>query len=287
MVLAQILPSRYSPGFHLSGTRKDFYFSGTCPDSTFFGTRSDPTFSVLTWTLLRYSPGFYLSGTRLDSTFPVLSWILPFRNSFGFHLSGIGPDFYFSGSRHDSTFSGTRSDSTFSYTRPDPTFPVLTRTLLRYSPGFYLSGTLPNSTVPVLSRILPSSVLARILPFWYSLGFYLFRYSPGSNLPSTQYDPSPVLAWIPTFSALAWILPFSGACPDFIIFSGIMSRFLIFSGIVPGFHYPFHHYARITHLPRHRARACFDRISLVQTQNCTPFVLLDLLFSKGGFIKNS
>ena len=33
--------------------------------------------------------------------------------------------------------------------------------------------------------------------------------------------------------------------------------------------------------------ACFDRINLVQTRNHTPFVLLDSLFAKEVFVKNS
>ena len=32
---------------------------------------------------------------------------------------------------------------------------------------------------------------------------------------------------------------------------------------------------------------CFDRISLVQTHNCSLFVLLDSLFSKEAYVKNS
>ena len=116
-VLARIQPSRYSLG-PFSDTHLDFYFYGTHPDSTFSVLARIPP----SW----YSPGpfssnhldFYFLGTCLDSTFSVLARIPPFRYSLGFLLFDTRPD---------STFFGTRSD---------PTFPVLTRTLLRYSPGF-------------------------------------------------------------------------------------------------------------------------------------------------------
>ena len=78
-------------------------------------------------------------------------------------------------------FSGTRPDFYFSGTRPDST-------LSWYSPGPFF-GTHQDSTFLVLTRTL-------------------FRYSPGFHFPSTYPDPSSVLAWISTFSALARILPF-------------------------------------------------------------------------------
>ena len=104
--------------------------------------------------------------------FPVLTQILPSRYSLGSHISGTCPDFYFSGTRPDSTLS-RYSPGPFSGTRPDPTFLVLTRTLLRYSLGFHLFGTCPDSTFPALARILP--------------------------FPGTLQDPSSVLTWIPPF----------------------------------------------------------------------------------------
>ena len=33
--------------------------------------------------------------------------------------------------------------------------------------------------------------------------------------------------------------------------------------------------------------ACFDHISLIRTQNCSLFILLDSLFSKDVFVKSS
>ena len=103
--LSGFLPSQYSPGSHLSGTRSDSTFFGTCPDIT----------------ISRYLPRSHLSGTHPDFTFPVLTRILPFlvlawisifRNLLGFPFFGPG---------RDSTFL-THRDSTFSDTHPDPIF---------------------------------------------------------------------------------------------------------------------------------------------------------------------
>ena len=204
---------RYSPGSHLSGTRRDFYFSSTRPDST----------------LLWYSPGFHLSLVLAQiSTFPALT---------GSYLSGTRPDFYFSSTRSDSTLSryspipffGTRPDSTFLWYLPR--FPPF-----RHSPGFYLFWYSPG-----------------FLLFQHSLGFYhflvltrtLLRYSPRFHLSDTSRDSTFSCTHPnPTFSGacpdpspdLAWISSSSPASPpNFIIFSGIVLVSLIFPGIVPGF----------------------------------------------------
>ena len=139
-VLTRILLSQYSPGSHLSGTCLDFYLSGTRPYSTlsryspepFSGTRPYPTFPIPTRTLLRYSSESHLSGTHPDPS-SVLVRIIHFRYS-------PGP------------FSGTRLD---------PTFPVLVWIPpFRYSPVFYIPGTLPDLTFSVLARISTFPALA-------------------------------------------------------------------------------------------------------------------------------
>ena len=148
--------------------------------------------------------------------FPVLTRILHSQYSPGSHISGTCLDFYFFG------------------TRPDPTIPVLTRTLLRYSPGSYPFRYSPE--------FYPSPVLAWIPHFRYSPGFLLFRHSPGfypfsvlaqnlllyspgfhlflvlaqiSTFPAlTRILPFFVLAWIFTFPTLARILQFPSTHPD-------------------------------------------------------------------------
>ena len=123
-VLAQILP--------FSGTCLDFYFSGTRPDSAIF------------W----HFPKFHLSNTRPDSAL--------FRHSPEFHLFGTFPDSTFSSTFPDSTFSALSlilpfpvlaQIQHFRYSPEFYPFLVLTKTLLRYSPGFHISGTRPNSTL--------------------------------------------------------------------------------------------------------------------------------------------
>ena len=278
MVLTRILPSRYSPGSHLSDTRPDPTFSVLAWILPFFGTHPNFTFLVLARIPhYRYSSGFPFSDTHQDFTFPVLTQILPFPVLAWISIFWHSPGFYH--------------------------FPVLTRTLLRYSPGSHITGTRTESPFPVLTRILPSR---------YSLGFYLFWYSPGFLFSGTRpdstifgtrpdstisrYSPGPFFGTRPDFTffgtildfyfqTLARILPFPGTHPDpssvlprilhfqhlpgFYLFrylprsklfrclpgpfSGVCSDFLIFSGIAPEFHYLFRHCARITHLPRHRA----------------------------------
>ena len=208
---------RYSLGSYL--------FPGPSP-----GTRPDPTFPVLTRTLLRYSPGFHLSGTHPDPSL-VLARIPSFQHS---------PRF-----------------------QP---FPVLARTLLRYSPGFHLSSTSSDSTFPGTRPNL-SLVLARIPPFSgtrpdfhlfgthpdftllrYLPGFLLFWYSPGSNLSGTHPDPSSVLARIPPFWHSPGFQPFSvlarsffGTSPDstFLALARILPFPVLartFLWYLPGFH---------------------------------------------------
>ena len=140
-------------------------------------------------------PNSPISGTHLDFTFPVLTRIPHFRYSPGFLLFRYSPRFY--------------------------PFLVLTRTILRYSPGSHLSGTRPDfyffgtrpyPTFPVLTRAI----------LRYSPESYFFRYSPRFYLPNTRLDPTfSVPAQISTFSALAQIPPFwyspgpfSGTRPD-------------------------------------------------------------------------
>ena len=158
----------------------------------------------------------------------------------------------------------------FSSTHPNSTpFPVLARTLLRYSPGFF-SCTYPDST--------PFSVLACTL-LQYSLGFFSCTY-PDSTLFSilawtllqyspefypflgTRLDPSPVLTRIlplfryspePFFGThsdtvlsvldspvLTWIqspicLVFFDTRSDTISYPVSFLDFLIFSSIASGF----------------------------------------------------
>ena len=77
-------------------------------------------------------------------------------------------------------------------------------------------------------------VLSWISPFRYSLGFLLFRYSPGSHLSGTRSDPTfPVLARISTFPTLTQILPFPNTCPDPSL---VLARIPPFSGTRPDFH---------------------------------------------------
>ena len=111
-------------------------------------------------------------------------------------------------------------------TRPDPTFPVLAQI----------------STFSALAQILPfpgtqpdlSLVLSWISPFRYSLGFLLFRYSPGSHLSGTRSDPTfPVLARISTFPTLTQILSFPDTCPDPSL---VLARIPPFSGTRLDFH---------------------------------------------------
>ena len=125
----------------------------------FPGTHTD-------WTLFRYSTEqFY--DTRTDSTiFPVLAWILPFFGTrTDWTLFRFSPEQFFD-TRTDSTFS--RHSPVFYHFSELPVngpFSVLTRTIFRYSHGFYL--------FQVLARILPFfgtqpnsfSKLAQILPF--------------------------------------------------------------------------------------------------------------------------
>ena len=182
MILAWILPSRYSPEFHLSGARLDFYFFCTRPDSTFSGTCPiQPS---------RYSPrpfsstrlDFYFSSTRSDSTFLVLARIQPLKYSPEFLLFWYSPGFYLFGTLLNSTFPilaqistffGTRPEYTFSRTRSDPTF----------------LGTHPDPS-PVLAWISTFPVLARILPSRYSPKFYLFGIRLDSTFSDTRPDPT-------------------------------------------------------------------------------------------------
>uniref|UniRef100_F6HJ08 Uncharacterized protein n=1 Tax=Vitis vinifera TaxID=29760 RepID=F6HJ08_VITVI len=160
-------------------------------------------------------------------------------------------------------------------------FPILTRTLLRYSPG-PLSGTrldftrfryLPGTffgTRPDPSPVLawsffdtrpdPSSVLARILPVFGTcpepspvLARTLLRYSP-EPFSGTCPKPSPVLAqtlfrYSPEFypfSVLARIPPFFGTRPDSIVFRYLPEPF---SGTCPD---------QIPNLSQHRDRVSFS-----------------------------
>ena len=93
----------------------------------FSGTRSDPTFLVLT----RIPP------------FPILARIPPFRYSPRF------PHFWYS-----------LGSYLFRYSPGFPHFQYSPGSyLFRYSPEFYLLGTSPDPTFPVLARILPFPVL--------------------------------------------------------------------------------------------------------------------------------
>ena len=218
----------YSPG-PFSGTHQDFHLSGTHSDFTlllvlaristfpalsqilhFLGTHPDPSPVLARIPPFWYSPGSHLSGTCPDPTFPVLARISTFSA-----LAQILP---FPGTHSDpshvlagSHLSGTRPDPPFSDTCPDSTFPVLAwiSTILRYSPGFHLSGTCPDfyffgtrrdstfSNTHMDSTFSgafpdPSSELARI-----SLSF------PTSSLDSSSSPTSP-----PDF------IVFSSLCPD-------------------------------------------------------------------------
>ena len=149
------------------------------------------------------------------------TWITPFRYLPGFLLFRHSPRFY-PFPVLTQTLLRYSPESHLSSTHPDP-FLVLTQTLLRYSPGFHLSGTRPDSTLcgysprPFFGTSPDSTflALARILPFlvlawtflWYSPRFPPFRYSLG-------FYPSSVLARISTFPALSQILHFLGTHPD-------------------------------------------------------------------------
>ena len=147
--------SRYSPKPFL-GTRPDYTFLWYSPIFPLFrhsprfypfsdpspGTHPGPSlilarilpFPILARTFLGYSPGFHLSLVLTQiSTFPTLTWILPFPDT--------RLDFYFSVTRPDSTFS-RYSPEPFSSTRPDFYFSGtrLDSTLSRYSPRPF-SGT--------------------------------------------------------------------------------------------------------------------------------------------------
>ena len=193
----EFLLFRHSPRFYpfLILTQTLLRYSHRIPPfwyspGPFFGTRPDFYFSGtrLDSTLSRYSPGPF-SGTRPDPTFPVLAWISTFRHS---------PRFY--------------------------PFPVLTRTLLWYSPGSHFSSTLLDPTFSVLARIPPFRYLHRSHIFGTRSDSTFSRYSPG---------PSLVLAQISTFLTLAWILPFPGTRPDPSL---VLSRIPPFSGTHPDFH---------------------------------------------------
>ena len=80
--------------------------------------------------------------------------------------------------------------------------------VLWYSLRFYLLGTHPNSTFPVLARISIFLALARILPFLVLALIQPSRYSPGP-FSGTRLDS--------TFLVLAWILPFWYS-PGFYLF---------------------------------------------------------------------
>ena len=89
---------------------------------------------------------------------------------------------------------------------------VLSRTLLRYSPGSHLSGTLPDH----------SSILAQILPFRYSPGSHISGTRPDFYISGTRPD-STISGTRPNFY-------FSGTCSD-----STLSRYLPkpFSGTHP------------------------------------------------------
>ena len=251
-ILAQIPHFRHSPRFHLSGTRPDstlsWYslepFSGMSPDSTFL-------------TVARILPFPY---THLDPS-PVLARIPPFRHSPGFYPFRYLPGSTFMALTQILPFFGTRQDSTFlalariipfpilariPHFRHSPgfyPFLVLTRTLLRYSPRFHISGThldstlsrysskpffdtRPDSTFPVLSRTSNFSELTRILHFFgTSPDFYfsgtrpesaLFQHSPGF-CPFPTLTRIPLFQHFPRFYLFQYSLGFhlSGTCPNF------------------------------------------------------------------------
>ena len=125
--------------------------------------------------VLWYSPGFYpfssLSPGTHPGPSPILARIPHFRHSPGFHLFGTCPNFTLSGTCLDSTFPALSWILPFPCTHLDPSpvlsriphfrhsprfyhFPILNRTLLWYSPRFHLSGTRPDST---LSSAYPDS----------------------------------------------------------------------------------------------------------------------------------
>ena len=167
----------------------------------FANTRSDPTisstFPYSTFSALAQILPF--PSTHPNPS-PVLSWIPHFRHSLEFYP-----------------------------------FPILTRTLLRNSPGFqnfgtcpdfHFFGTRPDSTFPVFSQISTFFAFSRILAFFgtrsdsalfrHSLGFCPFsalaRIYTFSEL--AQILPFPELARILPFPTLAWILPFFGTHPN-------------------------------------------------------------------------
>ena len=162
-------------------------------------------------------------------------------------------------------FSGTHPDSTifryspgpFSGTRPDPS-PVLARTFLRYSPGFYPFSVLARTLLRYSPGFYPFSVLARNL-LRYSPGPFfgtrpeLFRYLPEA-FSSTHPELSPVLArtlfrYSPEFypfSVLARIPPFFGTRLDSTVFRYLPKPF---SDTCPD---------HIPNLSRHRDRVSFS-----------------------------
>ena len=219
-----MLPSRYSPGSHISGTRQDPTFSGTHPDFTF-----PKLVRILHF---RYLLGSHLFGTHQD----------PFRYSPGSYLFRYSPGFY------------------LPCTRPDPTFPVLTRIPpFRYSPGSQISGTRPNPTFSALAWIPPFWYSPEFLPFRHSLGFYPFRYSPRFLLfrHLLGFYPFPVLTqtilWYSpgfhlfdtrrdsTFSCTHPDPTFSSTCPDP---SPELTQTLLQS--LPGFPHLLRHHPRIS-----------------------------------------
>ena len=234
---------RYSPGFyHFLVLTLIQPFSGTYPDNfsiptrilsfpilvwilPFFGTHTDSTLfrystgmffdTHMDSTFFRYSPGFYrflvltlirpFSSTHPDC-FSILAWILLFPV-----LARILPFF---GSHIDSTLS-LYSPGQFFDTRTDSSF-------FQYLHWFNPSPVLARIIFSIPIRILPFSVLARILPFF---GIHIDSIFSGSR-PKC-------------FSILTWILPFSGTRPNstnfwyshwFYLFP-ILSRVLSFSGI--------------------------------------------------------
>ena len=149
-----------------------------------------------------------------------------------------------------STFPALAQILLFPGTHPDP-FSVLTRTLLRYSPRFHLSGTFPDST---LSR--------------YSPGFHLSDTSSDSTFPGTCSDLALVLAQISTFPALTRILPFFGTCSDFYFSDtrsdSTLSRYSpgpspVLTRISPFWHSPG------SHLSSTRSNPTFSVLTLIST----------------------